>query len=170
MAMQLPADFKEFLSLLGLHGVRYLLIGGYAVNYYGYTRATGDIDVWIALDAENAERMVKVGREFGFDTPELSPELFMQEGRIVRMGNIPLRIDILTVISGVTFEECYGERIWTTCADSFPWYAPKRHTRSTKQPDHFIREKRGVQRDRQKPEEQRKIGCPLLLWPFSVPL
>jgi hypothetical protein len=114
MAMQLPADFKEFLSLLGLHGVRYLLIGGYAVNYYGYMRATGDIDVWIALDAENAARMVHVVRDFGFDTPELSPELFMQEGRIVRMGNIPLRIEILTVISGVTFEECYGERVIDT--------------------------------------------------------
>src|SRR5688500_5346289 len=85
MAMQLPSDFKEFLRLLGRHGVRYLLIGGYAVNYYGYPRATGDIDVWIALDLDNATRMVDVLREFGFGTPELSTDLFLQEGRMVRM-------------------------------------------------------------------------------------
>jgi predicted nucleotidyltransferase len=114
MAMQLPADFKEFLSLLGSHGVRYLLIGGYAVNYYGYTRATGDIDVWIALEPENAKRMVDVVREFGFDTPELSADLFLQERRIVRMGNVPLRIEILTAIDGVTFDECYNDRVETT--------------------------------------------------------
>lgn len=114
MGMQLPADFKEFLSLLGSHGVEYLLIGGYAVNYYGYARATGDIDVWIALTRENAQRMVDVVREFGFDTPELSADLFLQEGRIVRMGNIPLRIEILNSISGVSFDECYRERMETT--------------------------------------------------------
>ena len=114
MEMQLPADFKEFLRLLGRHGVRYLLIGGYAVNYYGYPRATGDIDVWIALDPDNASRMVDVLREFGFDTPELSTELFLQEGRIVRMGNTPLRIEILTAISGVSFDECYPHRVETT--------------------------------------------------------
>ena len=114
MAMQLPADFKEFLSLLGLHGVRYLLIGGYAVNYYGYARATGDIDVWIALDPDNASRLVKAVREFGFDTPDLKPELFLQEKRIIRMGNIPLRIEILTAISGLGFDECYPDRVEAT--------------------------------------------------------
>lgn len=114
MAMQLPGDFKEFLSLLGSHRVKYLLIGGYAVNYYGYTRATGDIDVWIALEPENAKRMVDVVREFGFDMPDLSSELFLQERRIVRMGNVPLRIEILTEISGVSFDECYAECVETT--------------------------------------------------------
>jgi predicted nucleotidyltransferase len=114
MAMQLPGDFKEFLRLLGRHGVRYLLIGGYAVNYYGYPRATGDIDVWIALDLDNATRMVNVLREFGFGTSELSTDLFLQEGRIVRMGNTPVRIEILTKISGVSFDECYTKRVETT--------------------------------------------------------
>ena len=96
------------------HALRYLLIGGYAVNYYGYPRATGDIDVWIALDVDNATRMVAVLREFGFGTPEVSAELFLQEGRIVRMGNTPLRIEILTEISGVSFDACYRHRVETT--------------------------------------------------------
>lgn len=114
MEMQLPADFKEFLRLLRSHGVEYLLIGGYAVVYYGYPRATGDIDIWIAVHPENARRMVDVVRDFGFDTPDLSPEMFLREGKMVRMGNVPLRIEILTAISGVTFEECYADRLEKT--------------------------------------------------------
>ena len=99
--------------MLGHHGVRYLLIGGYAVNYHGYPRATGDIDVWIELDPENARRTVEAVRAFGFDTPDLTTELFLEDGRIVRMGNVPLRIEILNAVSGVTFEECYPHRVET---------------------------------------------------------
>lgn len=110
MEAKLPDDFKEFLRLLRSHGVDYLLIGGYAVIYHGFPRATGDMDIWIAMDPENAQRMVDTVRDFGFDTPELSPALFLQD-RIIRMGNVPLRIEILTHISGVGFDECYRDRI-----------------------------------------------------------
>jgi hypothetical protein len=113
MGVKLPNDFKEFLSLFRSHGVKYLLIGGYAVIYYGYPRATGDLDVWVALDPENADRIVDALREFGFDTPELSPGLFLQDQNMVRMGNVPVRIEIMTDISGVSFEECYAGRVET---------------------------------------------------------
>lgn len=109
--VHLPPDFKDFLKLLNAHQVEYLLIGGYAVGYHGYPRATADMDVWIALHLQNAERLVAVLREFGFDVPELSVELFLTEDRIVRMGVPPLRIEIVTTISGVSFGECYAERI-----------------------------------------------------------
>jgi len=73
MAMiHLPPDFKEFLKLLNAHQVEYLLIGGYAVGYHGYPRATADMDIWIAMHSANAERIVAVLKEFGFDLPELS--------------------------------------------------------------------------------------------------
>ena len=111
MAPELPKDFREFLTSLRSHGVRYLLIGGYAVGYHGYPRATGDLDIWIAMDPDNAQRMVDTLREFGFDTPELSPGLFLQDESMVRMGNVPLRIEILTRISGVAFDECYRDRV-----------------------------------------------------------
>lgn len=109
--MQLPKDFKDFLKLLNSHNVKYLLIGGYAVGYHGYPRATGDIDIWIAISLENATKLVNVIREFGFDIPELVESLFLQEKNVVRMGNFPLRIEILTSISGVEFDECYQNRI-----------------------------------------------------------
>ena len=78
MGMQLPPDFKEFLRLLNENGVKYLLIGGYAVGYHGYPRATNDLDVWIAREPENVTRVVSALHQFGFKGPELSESLFLQ--------------------------------------------------------------------------------------------
>ena len=112
MAMtRLPPDFKEFLKLLNDHDVEYLLIGGYAVGYHGYPRATANMDIWIAMTPVNADRIVKVLKEFGFDLPELSIDLFLKEWQIIRLGVPPVRIEIATMISGVNFSECYDERV-----------------------------------------------------------
>ena len=68
------------------------------------------MDIWVALHANNAKRLVAVLEEFGFDVPELQSDLFMQENKIIRLGVPPFRIEILTTISGVSFEECYARR------------------------------------------------------------
>ena len=94
-----------------MHQVEYLLIGGYAVAYHGYPRATNDMDVWVAIHPDNAKRLVSVLQLFGFSVPELSDDLFLQKDKIIRMGVPPMRIEILTSISGVAFEECYTNRI-----------------------------------------------------------
>jgi hypothetical protein len=117
MELNLPLDFKEFLKLLNEKGVRYLLIGGYAVGYHGYPRATGDMDVWIAIHPDNAQKMVTVLKDFGFDHPDLTPELFLQTNKIIRMGYPPMRLEISTGISGVEFDECYNSRIVDTLDD-----------------------------------------------------
>jgi hypothetical protein len=109
--IHLPPDFKEFLRLLNAHEVEYLLIGGYAVGYHGYPRATADMDIWVAVHPANADRLVTVLKEFGFDLPDLSPELFLREWQIIRLGVPPVRIEIATTISGVDFAECYAERV-----------------------------------------------------------
>ena len=111
MDMVLPPDFKEFLNLLKSKNIQYLLIGGYAVGYHGYPRATNDMDIWIAIDPKNAELMVLALKEFGFDTPQLSKNLFLKKNSIVRMGIAPMRIEILTTISGVNFEECFRQKV-----------------------------------------------------------
>jgi len=111
MAIELPVDFKEFLSLLHVHGVEYLLIGGYAVGYHGYPRATEDLDIWIATTPENARRLMSSLRDFGFDTPNLTPKLILQTDNILRMGFAPMRIEILKSLSGVNFDECYAEKV-----------------------------------------------------------
>jgi hypothetical protein len=109
--IRLPPDFKEFLQLLNAHRVEYLLVGGYAVGYHGYPRATVDMDIWIGRGAANAEKMVVVLQEFGFAVPNLSKELFLQEDQIVRMGVPPIRLEIFTSIPGVDFEECHRNRV-----------------------------------------------------------
>lgn len=111
MGLELPKDFKEFLNLLHDNRVEYLLIGAYAVGYHGYPRATQDLDIWIASTPENATRIVSTLKEFGFDTPELTTELLLRPNNIVRMGEEPVRIEILNWASGVDFAECYRERI-----------------------------------------------------------
>ncbi len=111
MAMiPLPSDFSAFLKLLAVHEVRYLLVGGYAVGYYGYVRATADMDLWVSRESENATRLVLALREFGFDVPELEDGLFLKENQVIRMGIPPIQIEIITSISGVEFAACYAER------------------------------------------------------------
>jgi predicted nucleotidyltransferase len=109
--IRLPADFRDFLRLLNLHRVEYLLIGGYAVCFHGYYRNTADIDIWIAVNSENAAKLVRLIREFGFNVPELSDELFLRKGRIIRMGIEPTRIELITEISGCDFAECYPQKV-----------------------------------------------------------
>jgi hypothetical protein len=80
------------------------------VGHYGYPRATADMDIWIEISAENAAKLVEVMIAFGFDVPELSAELFLERGKILRMGVPPLRLEILNDIDGVTFAKCYLAR------------------------------------------------------------
>lgn len=108
--IQLPKDFSEFLKLLNSKQVEYLIIGGWAVGFYGYPRATGDLDIWVSRKKENALKLVEALKEFGFDLPDLSTEIFTSENQITRLGLPPMRIEILTTISGVSFDECFSNR------------------------------------------------------------
>lgn len=102
----LAKDFREFLQSLNDHGVECLVIGGHAVAFHGYPRATAHLDVWIGVYPDNAARPVNALREFGFDLPELNVDLFLRPDRIVRMGVPPNRIEIQTGIDGVNFADC----------------------------------------------------------------
>jgi hypothetical protein len=107
----LPRDFKEFLKSLNSNHVEYLLmIGGYAVGIHGYIRATNDLDIRVNINPENATRIGNALHQFGFAEEVLTPELFLTRNNVIRMGVPPMRIEILTSISGVEFESCYLER------------------------------------------------------------
>jgi predicted nucleotidyltransferase len=117
--IHLLSDFREFLKLLNAHHVEYLIIGGYAVGYYGYPRATAELDIWIAIHPANADKVVAVLKEFGFDDSELSADLFLKQWQIIRLGVPPARIELTTTISGVNFAECYAARV-TAVVDGVP--------------------------------------------------
>jgi hypothetical protein len=110
----LPPDFKEFLQLLHDHHVDYLLIGGYTVGYHGYPRATGDMGIWIAINPANAEKLVAVLTAIGFEASDISADLFLQPNNVIRMGNPPLRLELLTTVSGVGFADAYAQRVTDT--------------------------------------------------------
>ena len=109
--MQLDRDFKEFVSLLNARSVRYLVVGGYAVAVHGLPRYTGDFDAWIWLSEENAQKVLGVLDEFGFGGFDITEEDFTREDSVVQLGYPPHRIDLLTSISGVTFEDAWSRRL-----------------------------------------------------------
>lgn len=106
----LPHEWKEFLRLMSSNEVRYLLVGGIAVGYYGYPRATGDIDLWVDNSDKNAPAVARVLTEFGIELTPSFYDIFGEQGKVFRMGRPPLRIEVLTGISGVDFSSCYGRR------------------------------------------------------------
>jgi hypothetical protein len=107
----LSKDFKEFIALLNKHDVKYLVVGGYAVAIHGYPRYTKDLDVWIALSPGNADKMLMVLNDFGFGELELTAEDFTKSDQIIQLGYPPNRIDIITSLTGINFNDSYENRL-----------------------------------------------------------
>lgn len=113
----LHKDFADFLRLLNARKVRYLVVGGYAVAYHGYPRYTGDLDIFVEASADNAALLMDVYAEFGFNRAAMRPEMFTTPDNVIRIGYEPVRLEILTSISGVTFAESYARRIEVSLDD-----------------------------------------------------
>lgn len=103
-------DFKEFVTLLQKNNAEYLIVGGYAVGVHGHPRFTGDLDIWLNPSPENARRILATVNEFGFSSFNLTELDFIKEGNVIQLGYPPLRIDLLTSIDGVSFQECFENR------------------------------------------------------------
>jgi hypothetical protein len=108
--MEIGQDFKEFIALLNKHKVQYLVVGGYAVTLYGYPRYTGDIDFWVKPNAENAAKIVAALIEFGFGSIDVEAADLDHEYAIIQLGFPPNRIDLMTSIDGLTFDECWANK------------------------------------------------------------
>jgi hypothetical protein len=104
-------DFKELLSVLNAHRVKYLVVGAYAVSVYAQPRATKDLDILIKADAENAEAVFAALAQFGAPLQGLTPVDFAQKGPFLRMGRAPVGVDILTEIAGVEFDAAWERRV-----------------------------------------------------------
>jgi hypothetical protein len=107
----LTPDFKEFVELLIKNEVEYMIVGGYAVGIHGHPRFTGDLDIWLKPSEPNALKILKCVDEFGFGSFNLQVSDFVKIGNVIQFGNPPLRIDLLTEIDGVKFDECYLNRM-----------------------------------------------------------
>ena len=109
--MELDRDFSEFIACCVARDVRFLIVGGYALAAHGHPRFTKDLDVWVWLDPGNASRLVSALDDFGFGALGLTAADFGEPGVVVQLGHAPKRIDLLTSIDGVTFDECWSDHV-----------------------------------------------------------
>lgn len=135
--MNASKDFEELFGCLNARKVKALIVGAYAVAFHAKPRFTKDIDVLVEPTQENAERLLQALDEFGFGSIGLTVEDFTQPGRIVQLGYPPNRIDILTSLQGVTFEEAWSGRAAGTYGSQEVFYLGK---------SELIRNKRSVAR------------------------
>ena len=117
--MEIHKDFKELLELLNSHKVDYLVVGSYALAFHGAPRFTGDIDLFVKPDAANAKRILEALGEFGFGSLNLS-ETDSQDN-VIQLGVPPIRVDIMTSLTGVSWEKAYTGKVQGDC-DKIPVY------------------------------------------------
>jgi hypothetical protein len=108
--METQSDFRELLELFNSHKVEYIIVGAHALAFHGAPRYTGDIDILVKSDIANAARIMAALNDFGFGGVGLDVSDFVKPDQIIQLGFPPLRIDIITSISGVSWEEAYAGR------------------------------------------------------------
>ncbi|MEO8661101.1 MAG: hypothetical protein ABI693_21710 [Bryobacteraceae bacterium] len=106
--MPLQKDLREFIALLNANGVEYLIVGAFAVAFHGVSRYTADLDVFIRGREENVDRLLGALEEFGFGSLGLGASDLMAPDTVIQLGVQPNRLDLLTSISAVTFEEAWN--------------------------------------------------------------
>jgi hypothetical protein len=109
--MNIQPDFEELLRLLEDHRVEYMVVGGYAVAFHGYPRLTKDIDIFYRLSPSNIDNIRNALTQFGFPEADLPRDLFEAQGNIITFGIEPVRVDIISQIDGVEFDEAWQRKI-----------------------------------------------------------
>jgi hypothetical protein len=110
-------DFLDLLRAFADHNVRFLVVGAYALAVHGRPRATGDLDVWVDASNENAPHLIEALQAFGAPLDEVSVADFCRPGIVFQIGLAPRRIDILTALTGLTFEEAWKHRVLAAFGD-----------------------------------------------------
>jgi hypothetical protein len=109
--MEVQPDFRDLLALLNEHKVEYLIVGGYALAFHGAPRFTGDIDILVRPSQENARRVLQAIAAFGFEFPTLTVDDFQNPNQVVQLGVPPVRIDLITSLTGVSWEEADSSKV-----------------------------------------------------------
>jgi hypothetical protein len=124
--MEVQPDFRDLLALFNAHGVDYLIVGAYALAYHGAPRYTGDLDILVRPDSENAQRILDALDEFGFGSLGLRAEDFAVPDQVIQIGVAPVRVDIVTSLTGVSWEEAATDRVAGTYGDLEVYYIGKK--------------------------------------------
>ncbi|MFB0516330.1 MAG: hypothetical protein ACETWG_06980 [Candidatus Neomarinimicrobiota bacterium] len=112
--MEVQSDFRELLALFNEQKVDYLIVGAYALAFHGAPRYTGDMDILVKPGSSNAKRILAALKDFGFGSVGLKPEDFESPDKVIQLGVPPVRVDLLTSITGVSWEEAFSGRVKDT--------------------------------------------------------
>lgn len=115
--MEIQQDFRELLQLFNEQKVKYLVVGGYALAFHGAPRFTGDIDLWVRTSIKNADKIINALNDFGFGSLGINKEDLTQNDQVLQLGYPPVRIDIMTSIDGVDFDEAFNNSLITNYGD-----------------------------------------------------
>jgi len=135
--MEVQQDFRELLALFNARQIDYIVVGAHALAFHGAPRYTGDLDILVRPEEENAKRILKALDEFGFGTLGLTLEDFSAPDKVVQLGIAPVRIDLVTSLTGLSWEEAAAGRVKGTYGDVVVNYLGKKE---------FIRNKRAIGR------------------------
>ena len=135
----LSSDLREFIHLLNTKSVKYVIVGAWALAFHGRPRYTGDLDVFVAPDPDNADRLMDVIEAFGFGRAGIVRDDFVKADHVIQLGRAPNRVDILTGISGVSFNEAWTSREQGNIADVAASFISR---------DLLIKNKRAANRDK----------------------
>ena len=124
--MEVQQDFKDLLALFNAHKVDYIIVGAHALAFHGAPRYTGDMDIFVRSDLENAQRILSALDEFGFGSLGLTAEDFTSPDKVVQLGVPPVRVDIVTSITGVSWEDAAANRVAGTYGDLEVYYLGKK--------------------------------------------
>ncbi len=130
--MEIPNDFSELLESLNAHSVEYLIVGAYALAFHGSPRFTGDLDILVKPEVENAKRTIEALKDFGFESVDLTYEDFLSVDAVIELGYPPVRVDILTSLSGVSIEDAFNGKVEGKCGAVQTFYLDRRRLKENK--------------------------------------
>jgi hypothetical protein len=135
---RLHSDLKKLLALFSSNRVEYLIVGGHAVAFHGHPRFTEDLDCYVRPSVENGSRIVQALREFGFGSLNLDASDFVAHDRMIQLGRAPNRIDLLSYLYAVTFDEAWSRKVEGVLDGVSVWFMDResllRNKRATGRP------------------------------------
>jgi len=130
--MEIRKDFKELLESLNAHEVEYIIVGAFALAWHGHPRYTGDLDIYVNPKPDNASKLLAALEDFGFGSLGLAPSDFEEPDQVIQLGVAPLRVDILTSISGVDWDASWAGSVHGNYGETPARYLGKAQFRANK--------------------------------------
>lgn len=130
--MEIQQDFKELLELLNAHKVEFIIVGAYALAFHGAPRFTGDIDILVKPDPENAVKILAALKEFGFGSLDLTESDFKEPDKVIQLGLAPVRVDLITSLTGIPWQKAFSGKVKGNFGDVYVYYLGKKELLANK--------------------------------------